>query len=605
MSIYAYKLASWTVYPNANELVREGHSKKLEARVMQLLIYFCENPNRVISQAELIQAIWGRTALSANSLSVAIAAIRQALDDDVRAPRYIETHKKLGYRLLLTPRKFEATLRPEGKGRLSLRGVAALILVVVGATWAWFNQQPDLESQLFVITLEPIENGTGLAEFDDISETLGDVLIAELAQHDRVAMRKVLPDRITRALALEVPRDARSTILSGRLIRQEEKLVLTLHLEDRATSRVLWADRATINQDHLLSDIALASNGMLQSLHIGDTDTADAVFDQSEAASLYRRAKQLASVTSDVTIKLAHSLLLEAVRIEPHYGSAHALLAEMYSWHYPTSFWGLRGDRFSLAEGRLELARQFGADEANMMVTEAGIYLARDRSYEMARDLLEQAAALRPNDPWVLRPQIWANMLLGDFEAALAYNLRAADASLDPRSVLLERIAPLYYLGRFEEALDLYKATVQLELKPLFQGPHAAIMAGDQVGGFRYWVHFIRQQGVEIEDESEPLRWIESGGITSAYDWLRQRSGEFLLDRNFALASASWHIAAGDHDMAVEEISEAIRVYRSEQEPLGNPSYSWTLFLYDPLFAEVRRDPGLAVAMELLRAGIP
>jgi DNA-binding winged helix-turn-helix (wHTH) protein/tetratricopeptide (TPR) repeat protein/TolB-like protein len=603
MTIHAYKLIDWTIHADSNELTRDGESAKLESRVMQLLVYFCDNPRRVISHEELTQAVWGRTELSANSLSVAVAAIRQALDDDVRKPRYIETHKKLGYRLIVTPKKLEATLAPAGRRKQLAAGIAAVLIVAIVATWGWFNTASRSDQGLLVITVDPITNGAGSSEYDDVAETLGDVLIAELARHGGVSVRKSVPESLVWALSVEPPRKAGDTVLSGRLIRDAGQLVLTLHLEDTETARVLWADRTDINRNRLLTGVVSATKSMLASLSIDHLESTLGGSDHDDAETLYELARQLASVTSDVTIKLAHGLLLEALAIDPEHGPAHALLAEMYSWHYPTSFWGLQGDRFVLAEEQLELAERFGADEAYIMVTEAGIFLARDRQYDNARTLLERAASLRPDDPWVLRPQIWANMLLGDFEVALEYNEKAAAASLDPRSVYLERTVPLYYVGRFDEALELHTATVGLGLKPLVQGPLAAIMSGNQVAGFKYWVHFIRHQGVEIEDESEPLRWIESGEIASAYDWLRTRSGKFLLDWNFSLASASWRVAAGHHDLAVEEISAAIRVYRTEQEPLGNPSYSWTLFLYDPLFAEVRRDPRLTAALDLLRAG--
>ena len=105
------------------------------------------------------------------------------------------------------------------------------------------------------------------------------------------------------------------------------------------------------------------------------------------------------------------------------------------------------------------------------------------------------------------------DMLYGDFEAALDHNLRAAEVSLDPSSVLAERVVPLYYSGRFQEAYDLHRATIELGLKPAYQGPQAAMMLGDTVGGFENWVDFIRRQGVEIEDESEAAQWASGGDL--------------------------------------------------------------------------------------------
>jgi tetratricopeptide (TPR) repeat protein len=311
-------------------------------------------------------------------------------------------------------------------------------------------------------------------------------------------------------------------------------------------------------------------------------------------------ARHLAGVVSSVTIKLAHGLALQARELDPEYGPVHGLLAELYSWHYPASFWGLEGDMFAHAESELALARQYDANEAYSLVTEAGIYFSRDRRYDLSNKFLERAEELRPDDPWVLRPQIWTDMMFGDFEAALEHNLRAAEVSLDPSSVLAERVVPLYYSGRFEEAYALYRATLELGLKPVFQGPQAAMMLGDQGVAFAEWVEFIRRWGVEIEDESEAVEWASSGDLRSAYNWLRERSGAYGREWSFALVSAGWRWVAGDYELAVEEAVGAIRKYRDEQQTDGMPGYHWTLFCHDPLFTELRKDPRVIEVLELL-----
>ena len=75
--------------------------------------------------------------------------------------------------------------------------------------------------------------------------------------------------------------------------------------------------------------------------------------------------------------------------------------------------------------------------------------------------------------------------------------------------------------------LGLSRATIELGLKPVYQGPQAAMMLGDPVGGFGSWVDFIRRQGVEIEDESVAVQWASGGDLRSAYDWLRERVGHY------------------------------------------------------------------------------
>ena len=594
----AYQLADWAIYPETNELIRDGRSTRLESRVMQMLVYFCDNPQRVINRMELMEAVWGRTALSGNSVNVAIGAIRHALGDDAHDPRYIETHQKLGYRLLITPKVIDPGSASR-KRRISTIA-AGIGLVLAALVLIWFTDPVEMGPKKIIITMEQIDNATGLEKYDDLSVILGDLVIAELAQNDAITVRKKVPAVLTNALTVDFEEKVNLTSITGRLLDNGGELNLLLYLEDSQSKEVLWAHNQAIDQDQILSATRLITHKLMTSMDLGaDVDIQPAT-EKSQARDLYRLARQLAAVISDVTIKLAHSLLLQAIEQDSELGPAHALLAELYSWNYPASFWGLEGNKFVHAERELDLARRLGADEAYILVTEAGIHLSRDRRYDLSKQLLERAARLRPDDPWVLRPQIWTYMLYGDFETALEYNLRAAEVSLDPSSVLAERVVPLYYSGRFQEAHELHRATMELGLKPAYQGPQAAMMLGDQLIGFRSWVEFIRRQGVEIEDESEAAQWASDGDLRSAYNWLRERVGQYGRNWSYALTSAGWHWVAGDHDLAVEEVQSAIRRYRREQQPTGMPGYEWALFYFDPLFADLRRDPRIIEVLDLL-----
>jgi DNA-binding winged helix-turn-helix (wHTH) protein/tetratricopeptide (TPR) repeat protein len=570
-----YKLADWAIDPETNRLIRGDSSARLESRVMQMLVYFCEHPNRVISRAELMEAVWGTQALSANSVSVAIRSIRQALRDDAHDPRYIETHQKLGYRLLIKPQIVGSTSSSKRRTRRRVVTGAVLgLLAAIAVTLSVLRDRAETGFQYTVITLDRIDNATGLEQYDDLAIILGDLVIAELAQAEAITVRKAIPGALTDALTVDLETAENVTSITGRLLGGDGELNISLYLEDTRSAEILWAHNQSLDEDRILSDTKLISRDLITSLGI-------------EAGG-------------DIQPLAGRDQARQAIELDPEYGPAHGLLAELYSWHYPAGFWGMEGDMFVHAEHELELARRHGAEEAYILVTEAGIHLSRDRRYDLSMKLLKRAAELRPDDPWVLRPQIWTYMLFGDFDTALDHNLRAAEVSLDPNSVLAERVVPLYYSGRFQEAHDLYRATLELGLKPVFQGPQAAMMRGDQVGGFGGWVEFIRRQGVEIEDESQAAQWASGGDLRSAYDWLRDRVGHYGRNWSFALNSAGWHWVAGDRELAVAEAVGAIRKYRREQQPTGMPGYEWALFRHDPLFCELRKDPRVIEVLGLL-----
>ncbi|WDE07392.1 winged helix-turn-helix domain-containing protein [Thalassomonas viridans] len=80
-------------------VIYRGQKKlELEPKVFELLSYFCQNPDRVISKDELMDNVWSGTLVSDNAISRTIAKVRKALNDDSKNPLYIVTVARKGYR---------------------------------------------------------------------------------------------------------------------------------------------------------------------------------------------------------------------------------------------------------------------------------------------------------------------------------------------------------------------------------------------------------------------------------------------------------------------------------------------------------------------------
>ena len=74
--------------------------RPLEPKSFRLLLFLVENSGRVLPKDEIISSVWPDIAVSDNSLTRAITQVRKALDDDPKAPRYIETVPTVGYRFI-------------------------------------------------------------------------------------------------------------------------------------------------------------------------------------------------------------------------------------------------------------------------------------------------------------------------------------------------------------------------------------------------------------------------------------------------------------------------------------------------------------------------
>lgn len=66
----------------------------------------------LVGQEELLDAVWGRQSLSVSSVPQAVSELRRALGDDPRAPTYIETRHRRGYRLLVEAHRLDEAVAP-------------------------------------------------------------------------------------------------------------------------------------------------------------------------------------------------------------------------------------------------------------------------------------------------------------------------------------------------------------------------------------------------------------------------------------------------------------------------------------------------------------
>jgi pimeloyl-ACP methyl ester carboxylesterase/DNA-binding winged helix-turn-helix (wHTH) protein len=74
----------------------------LTPKALAVLDYLAARPGRLVGKRELLEAIWPGIYVSDASLKVCIREIRKALQDDPKAPRFIETAHRRGYRFIGT-----------------------------------------------------------------------------------------------------------------------------------------------------------------------------------------------------------------------------------------------------------------------------------------------------------------------------------------------------------------------------------------------------------------------------------------------------------------------------------------------------------------------
>ncbi len=95
-----FRLDVWLVKPASNEIVDQHESRRLEHKVMRLLVFFVQDAGRDLSREEILRGVWGDGVHSEEVLTVAVSSLRKALGDDPKSPRFIKTVPRYGYHML-------------------------------------------------------------------------------------------------------------------------------------------------------------------------------------------------------------------------------------------------------------------------------------------------------------------------------------------------------------------------------------------------------------------------------------------------------------------------------------------------------------------------
>jgi Tol biopolymer transport system component/DNA-binding winged helix-turn-helix (wHTH) protein len=159
-----FRVGEWSVFADLHRVVRGGETRPVEPRVMETLVFLAQHAGRVVTRETLMDALWGDAIVGEAALTRAVSELRTLFGDDARDPRYIETIRKAGYRLIAEVAREDlldpdggAASEPPAAGFPARRtaGVALIVvaLAVVGFWWARRGEtEPVAEPALLAAT---------------------------------------------------------------------------------------------------------------------------------------------------------------------------------------------------------------------------------------------------------------------------------------------------------------------------------------------------------------------------------------------------------------------------------------------------------------------
>ena len=92
-----YRFGQFVLDPGRRTLSRTDSPVSLTPKAFDVLLFLAQNPNRLVSKEELLQAVWGNTFVEEGNLTQYISHLRKALGDNSEDTRLIVTIARKGY----------------------------------------------------------------------------------------------------------------------------------------------------------------------------------------------------------------------------------------------------------------------------------------------------------------------------------------------------------------------------------------------------------------------------------------------------------------------------------------------------------------------------
>jgi len=284
---YLYRFGQFVLDSRKRTVSRADSPISLTPKAFDVLLFLVQNPNRLVTKEELLQAVWGDTFVEEGNLTQYISHLRKALGDNSEDTRLIVTIARKGYQFTARvtvaeaadiakqdtlraaasetsktdarsvgfPTKEKATKSPAPLLRLRKWFVgAALLAVVAVALWLYSSYRRRVTlSATDTIVLADVRNDTSDPVFDDALDT---ALRYEMEQTPYLNILGI--DKVFGTLAqLDLPPTTKLTPELARQVclRTNSKLLIAASIADAGNGFRIGLDAADCRSGRIVAGI--------------------------------------------------------------------------------------------------------------------------------------------------------------------------------------------------------------------------------------------------------------------------------------------------------------------------------------------------------------
>jgi DNA-binding winged helix-turn-helix (wHTH) protein/tetratricopeptide (TPR) repeat protein len=444
-----------TVFDPTKQILCDAVGKKIALRAQALRVLECllNAQGGVVSKDHLVREVWGKVAVTDDSLVQCIGEIRVAIGD--RQHRVLQTELRRGYRLLQASPFAEDLFATDTPQILRAGGQAAK------------NEAPLLMPAVAVMAFASMD---GNDASERLAQNFAGDLIAELAKQK--ALRVIgrfssfslsKKEHTKRELSTREVCDRLNArfLVTGHVQFSESTCTWSLEVMDGYNDEIIWSERKSVS----LAELSAESEGGLWKL-AGAICSALVMHPYRQPLALapeLMNAYDLASsawaflfrTTAEGT-REAQRLAEQAVKLHPHYARAWYALAHAHSWdilHRHTGQW--TSDNVGLALHEIRKCIELDASQPHPYGVLSQL-LNDNGQHQEALLAAEQGLALNPSDPVVMAFHTHALFFSGRIDEAKTSAKMQLSLMTDRKTIFSHAYGRiLLALGEREEAINV------------------------------------------------------------------------------------------------------------------------------------------------------
>jgi TolB-like protein/DNA-binding winged helix-turn-helix (wHTH) protein len=478
-----WSFGGFTLDADRGSLSRDGVDVKLRPQSFAVLSYLVQHHGVLVTKEELLDAIWGRKAVTDDSLTHCLIDIRKALGDDAR--QKIRTIPRRGFifEIDIDEPASEGTVAAASVGRWRLVATVAIIVGILGIGYGALErslESPRAPDQ----SIEVLPKSIAVLPFADMSESqdqayfaagMSEEIINLLAQIDDLQVIARTSSFLVGNGDIDVPEIARrlkvTYVLEGSVRKSGDRIRVTAQLVNGASMMHLWSrtyDRDSANAIDVQTDIATAVAGVLEETLMGSARAME----QSPAYDLYLQARFIYNRRGPNDVRTAESYYQQAIALDPDFAPAWAGLAGVYGI--------LIFDGKIEFETGLEMLREAAETAARLDPNLAEAKLRLSQAHYMAGEselgekIYLQALHDYPNNTLTLGFAAGRSGDIGDLETAIDLQRRAT--VVDPLNAVNHQ-----NLASFLSAAGYYKEAIKSNRRMLNLSPKSLAEIGEQL----------------------------------------------------------------------------------------------------------------------------